>query len=170
MISGHQFKGSSMKKMIFLIIALTLFISLLTAEESSNHSLSFNLGGPASIACFEYQYQLLGNERHPLSLSLGMGIHWERIAIPVGLTYAYGGRDQMLLAFHYVKIIDTADQYYYPSNPDYDADSFSFRIGYRKNFTVKSEQFFFQLFFSPLVKVDFSSLTNYIGLGFGAKL
>lgn len=159
-----------MKKILFVLFISFIFLFLHAEEENPFHHISLYLGGPASVGSIEYDYSIIQKPRMSLGLSLGVGANFDHLSLPMGAIFTYGGRDQMLLGIHYVPFISTSLYEYYHTAPTVDNSHFSIRAGYRKNFVVRDEDFFFQIFFSPLIKADFSSVSTFVGVGFGACL
>lgn len=162
-----------MKKYLFLILFLIAISQSFAEENTQRHSLSLNIGGPQSNGYFEYQYLISESPQGNVSFSFGAGMLSNQFTLPIGLVYTFGQKNQFLLGFHYVPYIRSNYMIFFesfwppPIITEYNYNSASLRLGYRKNFKIQNENLFIQAFLSPVISFENDATRIYPGIGMG---
>ena len=158
-----------MKKVFCIIILIILTANLYGDESLSRHSLSLNLGGFRTLGYYEYKYDFIVKGKNTLSASFGLGMSMTNTNFPIGITYIHGTKNQLILGLQFVPKLSSINDFqlaweYMSTAP--------FRLGYRRNFRSKLDDYFFQIFISPALKLNSERpySLNGVGLGFGVYL
>ncbi len=156
-----------MKKTLWVLLSLLLASSLVAQKDISRHRICVNLGGAASFANIEYQFQIHSNERHNVFVAAGMGMNLLNFTFPIGLNYGFGYDNQLILGLYFVPRFNSALSSTYG-----DADNYLFspKFGYRKILNGKKNSHLLQVFFSPAFDIESGTMYSGAGLGFGLYL
>ena len=155
-------------KNIFLIILGVMLISSLVAQDNlTRHRVCFDLGGSASMANIEYQFQIHSNERHSVFAAAGMGMNLTNFTFPLGLNYGFGYENQLMLGLYFIPKFNSA---ILSSTADPIQYLFSPKFGFRKILNGKKNSHLIQVFFSPSFDLQSGTMLPGAGLGFGLYL
>ncbi len=155
-----------MKKTLYLILIFICSLPL-AAAEMTEHSLSMNLGGPAGIASFEYEYKFINMGKASMHFTAGVGSLVLGYSFPIGFTYTYGDENQLIIGAHYVPIYFAETNIVSSSSF---VHAFSPRIGIRKIFKISREMAYLQAYLSPIFSPDINGVFAWGGIGFGVYL
>lgn len=140
-----------MKKTIIVLLALCLTVFAFAQEKTYRHNIALDLGGPATIAQMEYQYDFIAKEKHHLGVSVGVGPFLGATGFPLGIQYRLGKKHQIETGIHYTYLVSAVTT----------GSIVSVRLGYRLNL----RKMFIHVYGAPMVGGQ-----AWAGLGFGLKL
>lgn len=161
-----------MKKSL-CILFITLCLAPLGGAEITDHRLSMNLGGPMSVCSFEYEYEFYNNEKVAFLFTGGVGSLIIGYSTPIGISYTYGDKNQLLLGVQYVPYYVTnrsLGSLFSPNIASQWIHTFSPRLGIRKIFKLNKEMAYIQVFLSPVIHFDVNGVLASGGIGFGVYL
>ena len=158
-----------MKKTILMILVVLLSATWLfaqTDERISRHSVSYHLGGTASLFMLEYQFSPIVKENFRASLTAGLGHSGFVLEFPAGVEVNIGHKNQLLAGAQFVPTM------IYDLDDEFDGDvvwryALSPRLGYKRLFQGKYNLFFLEAYASPLVYLDNGQFLPWFGLAFG---
>ncbi len=166
-----------MKKIVLILIVSILFVSFLAAEESTDHSISFNIGAPHYLLSTEFEYSFPSTSKQRISLSAGTDIGVTSFAFPVGINYSLGQQNQLILGLYITPVFMRCLDFLYGVSWEVDP-GISPKLGYRRVFNTSKRKIFAQIYYSPLLIIDYPPLFNYdnlyfihnVSIGFGFYL
>ena len=114
-----------MKKSLILILILACSSLAFADYVPYKHGVDLNIGGPASSASLEYQYNMVVMGLHTVGASAAIGIVEDGYAFPLGMQYRFGRIHQLELGAHLTPVFE--------SDPFHFQAAISGRLGYRIN-------------------------------------
>ncbi len=144
------------KLLIFSIICLTSFA--FADYIPYKHGVDLNIGGPASGASLEYQYNLVIMGLHTVGVSAAIGVIEDGYSFPIGMQYRFGRIHQLELGGHLTPV--------FKSDPFRFQAAITGRLGYRINIY----RFYMHIALLPsFPKVHTTALLGF-GFYFGPKV
>ena len=145
-----------MKKTIIVLLALCLVVFAFAQEKTYRHNIALDLGGPATIAQLEYQYNFIAKERHYIGVSASFGKFFGGNAIPIGFQYRWGKTFQLETGIHFTYLWSAVTSMVYISP----------RLGARLNL----KKLFFHIYAAPMISTSGLGYQPWGGLGLGLNL
>jgi hypothetical protein len=151
-----------MKKLILLLLALTLSFSLFAENEIPRHGLTLHVGGAAAMCEFEYQYRFFVSDKHAFSASVAINTVGLNIGFPIGLNYTYGQKNQLLLGLRFVPNL-------FFSSEDIGAPFWAYlanlRVGYGREIVLFKNNFTLYAYASPFISLESGVALPWAGIG-----
>jgi hypothetical protein len=145
-----------MKKTIIVLLTLCLVVFAFADEKIYRHGIALDLGGPATLAQVEYEFDFIAKEKHHLGVSLGFGRFIGASTIPVGIQYRWGKTFQLETGAYVCYLWSTV------GSTTYIVPKLGFRLNIKK--------IFLRLYAAPIFSPISSGYQAWAGLGIGLNL
>lgn len=154
-----------MRKFALFLLLAGFAYAQNTDQDPLCSSISFNLGGQASLVSCEFEYLLPGkDDMNHWSLSAGIGNLLANFSFPVGFIYSYGRDQRMITGIQFLPAVTFA----MTPSPTVLMYAISPRFGYKKINRKEGRTTFSQIYYSPSIFIfNGPSILQGAALGWG---
>lgn len=154
-----------MRSIAKLFLCVLLITSLFAQEKVKRHSLTVDIGGPALIVSFEYQYAFIKKNNHSLSIPVAFGSGGFWFTGGSGLQYSYGDEKKLLLGIYVLANYINDFDNFYPDKEWFYSTSLMPKLGYEQKTQIFFTDTYLHIYFSPIINISTSRILPWFGLG-----